>query len=962
MCLCAWLSNVAAMTEAVSTSDGLSASAPMLRYRWLMALALLVPLLLMLGGLSWMQYRAQRDVLLTDLTSLMQRRISEVDSITLAAQEHVTNMRHWMESDLAMAPPGYPVDLQKRLRARHLDGQPDGYSLDQLTGADRDRLGQFLWVASNAPSRTDLNRFAYFSGPAFMAHALKPYFAWSYFFSANADAFDTFPWAPVASLVDDQGHKSMRKAMLGWLDYDVFKLGLPERNPKRTAYWVDPYVDAGGKGLMVSHAAPVYGADGKFRGTVGTDVLLGTLQDMAMSWRQDLGRWWVMTPSGALLADSRQLLLASRKDQTVPSLQTRLPHGVTMSNVQVAIRSPLKPVETSNGYLIVAQSRHAPWLLLQHVPDSALAAALWPNIWPYAQMIMLVLAAFALGLLMVQSKVMGPSLAVLDYLMRRIRQETAQEPRLGALWRPVLQEVKSNFETQKHQQQQQRRSEALKSAVVDNALFAVVTTNEDGQIVEFNPAAEHMFGVERAKAIGQSVGDLMVPPKYRQAHRDGMARVRSGQPTRVVGKRLELEAMRADGTEMPMEMVLARSEVDGEVFYSALLTDISERKRVNAEIERQREALRQSEKLTAMGSLLAGVAHELNNPLAILMGRATLLENKASDDAIRSDAQRIREAAERCGRIVKTFLNMARSQGGERRLVQLNDMVRGAVDLMAYALRTSGVEVTLTLAANLPEVHADGDQLGQIILNLLVNAQQAPGVSRVIVTTGIDQGGAGQGPVAWLRVSDNGAGVSGELAQRIFDPFFTTKPVGSGTGLGLSVSRAIARDHGGDLVLEATPAEQGATFVMRLPLSCEPQAVPVSADQAPDVEASSSFIARVLVVDDEPELTDVMRAMLESQGYEVLSAESGQVALEILAEAHCDLVLSDLRMPVMDGPALWREVAKTYPGLARRMIFVTGDTLSAGAREFLKETGCACVEKPFAQAELLAKVREALQD
>jgi CheY-like chemotaxis protein len=221
--------------------------------------------------------------------------------------------------------------------------------------------------------------------------------------------------------------------------------------------------------------------------------------------------------------------------------------------------------------------------------------------------------------------------------------------------------------------------------------------------------------------------------------------------------------------------------------------------------------------------------------------------------------------------------------------------------------------------------------------------------------------------VAWLRVSDNGPGVAPDLAQRIFDPFFTTKPVGSGTGLGLSVSRAIARDHGGDLVLEAAPVEQGqcqgATFALRLPLSGEMRAErPDEAWQDDEAAPSSAFVARVLVVDDEPELTDVMRAMLENQGYEVLSAESGQVALEILAEAPCDLVLSDLRMPVMDGPALWREVVQRHPGLARRMIFVTGDTLSAGAREFLKETGCACIEKPFSQAELVSKVRERLQD
>lgn len=937
-----------------------SKRAPMSANRRLMVGALLVPTLLMLGALCGLQYRAQRDALLLEQESMMQRRLTEVDSITAAAEEHVINMRHWMEGDLAMVPPSYPSELHRMLRPRHLAGQFDGYTLDDLKPAARDYLGQFLWIDRQAPTQADLNRFAYFSGPAAMAHALKPYFAWSYFFASKADVFIIYPWTPARTFVEDQGQKSLNQAMRAWLDYDVFKLGKPAVNPTRSAYWVQPYVDAGGKGLMVSHAAPVTAPDGSFRGIVGTDVLLDTLQDLVLTWRRDAGHWWVRTEQDQLLADSGAPLIKAG-DVEAPLLSKRLPPELTAENVQAAIQASPKPVDTADGVLLAVRSAHAPWVLLHHLPQRAIWAALWPNLWPYAQMILLVLASFVLGLILVQRQVMTPALAVLDYLLRRMRHEETASPAVGRFWQPVLEAVETNFDAQDRAGREQRRSEALKSAVVDNALFAVVTTDEKGRIVEFNPAAEQLFNIEREQAIGKLVSDFMVPSRYRQAHLDGMARMEGGGTPRVIGKKLEMQATRADGTEIPVEMVLARSEVDGEVFYSALLSDLSERKRVNAEVERQREALRQSEKLTAMGSLLAGVAHELNNPLAILMGRATLLESKVHDEALRGDTQRIREAAERCGRIVKTFLNMARNQGGERRLVQLNDMVRGAVDLMAYSLRTTGVVVNLKLAQELPEVHADGDQLGQIILNLLVNAQQAPGVTQIQVTTGIDPScQAGGEPLAWLRVCDNGPGVPADMAQRIFDPFFTTKPMGTGTGLGLSVSRAIARDHGGDLLLDHQREGEGACFVLRLPLSGA--ALKVSQAQAitESDEASSAFLARILVVDDEAELADVMRAMLESQGYEVLSAESGQVALEILAEATCDLILSDLRMPVMDGPALWREVKQHHPDLARRMIFVTGDTLSAGAREFLKETGCACIEKPFSQQELICRVKDCL--
>jgi two-component system NtrC family sensor kinase len=948
-------------TPLTSTEQLERASSPLLAYRRLIAAALLLPLLFLLAMMSWMQYRSQRQTLLVEQQGVVQARVNELDGMTAAAEEHVASMRHWMEGDLATVPPSYPAELRDMLRPRLLNGHVDGYSLDNITPSAREYLGQFLWVSETAPQQSDLNRFAYFSGPASMAHALKPYFAWSYYFSAQADVFIVYPWTQTRTLVEDQGQPSMRKAITGWLDYDVFKLALPARNPRHEPYWVAPYVDAGGKGLMVSHAAPVVTASGEFRGIVGTDLLMSTLQATATRWQDQVGRWWVATRDGQLLADSGHAVLASAQDQTVPMLAQRLPANVSPADVQAALRAEGAAWETGDGVLYVRPSKHAPWLVVHHVSDRQIQAALLPHMVPYAQLTLLILAAFFVGQYLVQRNVMQPALRVLDYLMQRMRNESVPEPAINAAWTPLVQTVTRTFDEQRNTQLAQRRSEAFKSAVVDNATFAIVTTDQRGEIVEFNPAAEQMFGMPRQAVIGRAVSEVIIPPRYREAHLAGMARMQAGGPARVIGQRVELEALRADGGELPVEMVLARSEIDGEVFYSALMSDLSERRRVAAEVDRQRDALRQSEKLTAMGSLLAGVAHELNNPLAILMGRASLLEGKSDEPAIRADAQRIREAAERCGRIVRTFLNMARSQSGERGPVQLNDLVRGAVDLLAYSLRTSGIEIALDLLPGLPEVHADGDQIGQVVLNLVVNAQQARQVSRVSIATGAEHDAAGVLRGVWLRVSDDGAGVPAELVQRVFDPFFTTKPLGSGTGLGLSMSRAIARDHGGDLVLEPEQAGCGASFLLSLPAQPAEGATDADLGATPAEAVSSTFLARVLVVDDEQELADVMRAMLESQGYEVLTAESAQVALELLAEAPCDLVLSDLRMPGMDGPALWREIARRHPELARCVIFVTGDTLSAGARDFLRETGCACIEKPFTQAELLGKVRAGLQ-
>jgi PAS domain S-box-containing protein len=504
-------------------------------------------------------------------------------------------------------------------------------------------------------------------------------------------------------------------------------------------------------------------------------------------------------------------------------------------------------------------------------------------------------------------------------------------------------------------------TEALKSSIVDHALAALVSSDEDGHIVEFNPAAEAMFGHTRAAVIGRPVAEVIIPERFRAGHMAGMQRMRDGGPARLLGRRIELAALRADGSEFPIEMVLWRTGAAGRAFFTASLFDLTERHAAQQEIGRQRDALRQSEKLTAMGSLLAGVAHELNNPLSIVMGRATLLEAKCDPyPPLRDDATRIREAAERCARIVRTFLNMARQRPVERRNVQLNDLVRGAVDLLQYGLRSGGLHTELLLADGLPEVLADGDQLGQVVLNLLVNAQQAlaggQGRHRLRIETGVEAPRAGRSPRVWLRVADNGRGVDAEHRARIFDPFFTTKREGVGTGLGLSVSRSVAREHGGELALEETSPLGGASFRLSVPLSPEPPAsapAPLPADD----EAPSS---RVLVVDDEPEVAALLREVLEGAGYEVASAESGAVALELLREARFDAIVSDLRMPDTDGAGLWRRVRADHPALAQRMLFVTGDTLSPAASEFLRETGCDFLEKPFTPAEVLARVKALL--
>ena len=429
-----------------------------------------------------------------------------------------------------------------------------------------------------------------------------------------------------------------------------------------------------------------------------------------------------------------------------------------------------------------------------------------------------------------------------------------------------------------------------------------------------------------------------------------------------MGRRLPRLMRRADGSELPVEVVMWMTGVDGTAFYTASVADLTDARAAAEVIERQRDALRQSEKLTAMGSLLAGVAHELNNPLAIVMGRASLLEEKTEGTPLQADATRIRDAAERCGRIVRTFLNMARSRPAQRSSVQLNDLVRAAADMLGYTLRSHGIELDLRLDETLPEVQADGDQIGQVVLNLIVNAQQAlathAGLRRISITSGQANSGV------WLQLTDSGPGVPEHVRDKIFEPFFTTKGEGMGTGLGLSVSRGIVREHGGELSL-VTAAPQGssqpgagASFRLSLPLQAAP---PAATKQTTLSLTAMQASGRILVVDDEPEIADLLRSMLEAARYEVACADNGAVAVEMLATVSFQAIISDLHMPDMDGAALWRTVREQHPALATCMLFVTGDSLSPGARQFLDKTGCPRLDKPFSRADLLSRLAQLLQ-
>lgn len=470
-------------------------------------------------------------------------------------------------------------------------------------------------------------------------------------------------------------------------------------------------------------------------------------------------------------------------------------------------------------------------------------------------------------------------------------------------------------------------------------------------IVSANAAAVRMLGASgEHQVVGRNIYDF-VPPEYHAIARLRARVVReSGQPAPY----REREMLRLDGTRFVVETTGTKVAAGGRDRLQLIFRDVTEKRRAAAEIQRQREALMQSEKLAALGSLLAGVAHELNNPLSVVVGQSFLMEETAGDDRTRGRAAKIRTAADRCARIVKTFLAMARQRPPERRLVALDEVVRAALDIVAYPLRTSGVEVALDLPDDLPRLWADGGQLGQVMLNLLLNAHQAlmdvPPPRRLAVVAAL----LPDRSRVRVTVADNGRGVDPYLRRRIFDPFFTTKPAGVGTGVGLSVCHGIVAGHDGAIWVEETPGG-GAAFIVELPLSEgeEPE------EEAPGAAGDRADGRRVLVVDDEPDIAAMLGEILGGAGFHPTVVHSGQAALDQLAERSFDLVLSDIRMPDVDGRDLWRAVgdaARAAGGIA----FMTGDALGPVAADFLTETGCEVLEKPFTPADAVAFVRRVL--
>jgi len=480
---------------------------------------------------------------------------------------------------------------------------------------------------------------------------------------------------------------------------------------------------------------------------------------------------------------------------------------------------------------------------------------------------------------------------------------------------------------QQSEQETLARSEARYRNLIESASDAIVTLDANGRFTTVNHAAEIVSGYRRGELVGLWFAPLLPD--------DELPKALANFQKALAGETglFESQFYRKDGEIRFISITYSTPQKDEEVL--CLIRDVTDQKMLQ-------EQLIQSEKMSAIGQLVSGVAHELNNPLAGISAFAQLLlsEKRFPPDQ-RTAAEMIYAEARRASRIVQNLLTFARQHKPERTPTQVNQVLDDTLELRGYELRVRGIDVQRDYDEQVPETMADAHQLQQVFLNLITNAEQAMERSerdkqRLTVRT------RRAGDMLRIDIEDTGPGIPPNLLERIFNPFFTTKPTGSGTGLGLSISLGIVREHEGRIWAEN--AAQGARFVIELPIIA-----PRTTGDSPAVPPTIPVTDRlhILVIDDEASVRVALQRYLSSRGHEVETTASGKEALARMREDAFDAVIVDMRMPDLSGEQLFQELKARDESYAERVIFTTGQLVDDSVRSFLASTGRPCVPKPF---------------
>ncbi|MGV3771550.1 MAG: hybrid sensor histidine kinase/response regulator [Verrucomicrobiales bacterium] len=525
----------------------------------------------------------------------------------------------------------------------------------------------------------------------------------------------------------------------------------------------------------------------------------------------------------------------------------------------------------------------------------------------------------------------------------------------------VLEEVKTTTETTlKSLETKTHETAVLRSKVISTeeryrSLFEqasegiIIAEPQNLRILELNQTAKRLLGVN---------GDFSQHSfsAFCQLHSDKTPS--EGDEWFELLKKQRIDLVRRDGSSVPAEVEASSINYDGSAAYQFFVREMTERTRLE-------QQLRQAEKLSALGQMISGIAHELNNPLAVVKGYVELVLNRHElAPNTRADLEKVAHESNRAAKLVQNFLTFAREQALEKTSLCINELIQRIVELRRFDFLVAGIDLRLNLEDDLPKTQGNPDQLQQVFVNLLHNSIQAmakqPGQAILMITSQkVDE-------MIWVQVEDNGPGVSDTALPHIFEPFFTTKPVGTGTGLGLSIAHSILADHQGKISYQKSRLG-GACFVLTVPITTAEEEEPEEEQVIRDLtdypeESENTTVARILILDDEASIAELLGEMLQLLGHSPVLCNSPMHALEILKTQTFDLVLSDFRMPAMNGKQFYIEAIKIRPQLANRFIFLTGDVVTEDTQDFLQSSGNPHLPKPFQLKNVEKAVQKMLND
>ncbi|HSA00461.1 MAG TPA: response regulator, partial [Candidatus Paceibacterota bacterium] len=478
----------------------------------------------------------------------------------------------------------------------------------------------------------------------------------------------------------------------------------------------------------------------------------------------------------------------------------------------------------------------------------------------------------------------------------------------------------------------------------------VIAATEDLRLLEANQAAERLLGIRQT-----DVGRLSLVMFCQVANLRDRPPGTGEEWFRYICDQSPINLVRKNGGQAVIEANGAVIDLAGRPAYQFFLKELTDQSRLEYQ-------LRQAEKYSALGQMISGVAHELNNPLSVINGYLELiLAHHTLPATTKTALTKVVQESNRATRLIRNFLNFAREQPGQRRMVDINDYVHRLVELRKFDFSVGNVQLLQELDPQLPHTLADPDQVQQVLVNLVNNALQAmletPGPHTLRIQT------KRQGKSVAILVEDDGPGVPKELETRIFEPLFTTKEPGIGTGLGLSIAHSIMAEHQGKILYHRSSLG-GAGFTVEFPLitpaNIESYCGGSSEAAVESAPGPSWKGTRVLVVDDEKPVADLLGEMLTSLGCQTSICTDARKALEELRQSSFDLIVTDIRMPDMDGREFFKQAIEEKPDLTGRFVLFTGDVVNAETQAFLKQANCPYLTKPFELNQVQRLIRDVL--